>query len=82
MSDEKRTTASFSFKVPVIKKEGQLSVEEFDLLVKLSGDKNKSQFINNAILHYAEVIRNRLEKAKAELDEDCKKLNELFPPKP
>lgn len=46
MSEEKRTTASFSFKVPVVKKEGQLSVEEFDLLVKLSGTKtNRSSLI-------------------------------------
>lgn len=82
MAEEKSGLVGMSFKIPTNKKEGYVSIDEFNLLLALSGDKSKSVFIHSAILHYAEAIRERIEKQRAEIDERCNKFNELFPPKP
>lgn len=82
MTEEKSGLVGTSFKMPKDKKEGYVSVDEFNLLLALSGDKSKSAFIHSAILHYAEVIRDRIEQQRAEMDERRNKFNELFPPKP
>lgn len=82
MPEEKNTLVGVSVKFPTAKKEGLVSIEEFNTLFELSGDKNKSRFIHKAILHYADVIRQHLEDERTTLDQRSKRFNELFPPKP
>lgn len=72
-------TSSVSVKFPTEAKPGMLTVGEFNQLFELSGDKNKSVFIHNAIRHYAEAIRIRLAEDKQKLIDRSDALDALFP---
>lgn len=82
MSEEKLASVGVSVKFPTTPRNGLLSFDEFNQLFELSGDKNRSTFINNAVRHYAEVIRQRLKDEQDDAAARTLKLNELFPPKP
>lgn len=75
------TSVGVSVKFPTTPKNGMMSIDEFNQLFELSGDKSKSVFIHNAVRHYAEVVRKRLMDEQAAVVDRSAKLNELFPPK-
>lgn len=54
--------SGISAKFPTTRKPGSelLTMDEFELLLELSGDKNRTLFIHRAIRHYASVIRDRI----------------------
>lgn len=76
---DERTSVGVSVKFPTESKHGGLSIDEFNQLFELSGDKNKSTFIHNAVRHYAEVIRVRLAEDKQKIIDRSSALEALFP---
>lgn len=82
MTDDKPTSMGVSVKFPLEPKNDMLSIDEFNQLFELSGDKNKSVFIHNAIRHYADVIRDRIQQEQEALEKRARIMTTLFPPKP
>lgn len=81
MSKDKAGHTGVSVKFPDTARNGMLSIDEFNQLFELSGDKNRSVFIHNAVRHYAEVIRQRLQDEQTDIADRADKLNKLFPGK-
>lgn len=78
---EEKTSKMVCAKFPTKPKNGLVTIDEFEELFNLSGDKNRSVFINNAVRHYASVIREQMAREADELIAKTRHISVLFPPK-
>lgn len=81
MSDSKTVGVSVKFPTTARKDPDVITIDEFNRLFELSGDKTKSAFIHKAIRCYVSEIQARLDQEQADLFERSKALQSLFPAK-